>query len=826
MQPDQLPIAPQERDGVNDKSRAAYVASLFYLQAGIGTLPIMADSSKSPALDTWKELESRLPTEEELAEWYGCGAVLGVGTICGKVSGNMELLDFDHNCESVYLQWRELVDMDCDGLTERLSVASTPSGGRHVRYRVEGFDVPGSDKLARTADNKHTIIETRGEGGYALAPGCPTECHKTGRLYEHVAGPIIPPIIIRAERDAMVRCARSFDEAPAKHAKPTRGSSASPSANGHDLRPGDDFDLRGDWSDILEPHGWTALHGGRDGVRYWRRPGKTDKGWSATTGRCRGPKGEELLHVFSSNAHPFEGEKTYGRFNAFALLNHAGNHSEAAKALSAKGCGSNPSSGGRIKRASRIDPSQVVEDGEDYHLTDLGNAKRIASAHGHDMRFSHAQKTWYIWDGRRWKADDDGEAVRCVKATQADFYATTASAIEELSGSTDPERKEKLAALSRQLQHALKWEDARRIAASLKLLESEPGIPLAVGEIDSNPWLLNCLNGTVDLRSGKISAHAPLESISKLAPVNYDAEAQCPNWLRCLNDWMCGNVALVDYLRRIVGYSLTADVREQVLFFLHGDGSNGKSTFLGMIREMLGDYGHQSVSELLMQRNTEAHPTERAALFGKRFVATIETDQGKRMAESLMKQITGGDPIQARKMRQDFFEFLPTWKIFLAANHKPNIKGQDYAVWRRIRLIAWMARFDEKSKDATLAGKLKAELPGILAWAVRGCLEWQQTGLADPKEVTDATKAYQNDQDTLGCFLSECCVIAPFAKVKSSVLLKSFHEFANTKEMSRQTLQKRLNEKGFQSERQGANYWYLGIGLDADNFDDNESRFV
>ena len=177
-------------------------------------------------------------------------------------------------------------------------------------------------------------------------------------------------------------------------------------------------------------------------------------------------------------------------------------------------------------------------------------------------------------------------------------------------------------------------------------------------------------------------------------------------------------------------------------------------------------------------------------------------------------------------MRQDNFQFQPTWKIFLSSNHKPNIKGQDLGVWRRIKLVPWLACFETKAKDAKLLDKLRAEMPGILAWAVRGCLEWQQVGLDDPQEVVEATATYKREQDTVGQFIAEECVVADFVKVKSSVLLNAFHAFVGNKEMPRQTFKKLLNDKGFSSASDGRLYFYQGIGLKSDNFDEDEARFV
>ncbi len=238
---------------------------------------------------------------------------------------------------------------------------------------------------------------------------------------------------------------------------------------------------------------------------------------------------------------------------------------------------------------------------------------------------------------------------------------------------------------------------------------------------------------------------------------------------------------------------------EQSLWFFYGLGANGKSTFLLTILALLGGYAMQAVSDLLMVKHNESHPTERADLFGKRFVATIETEEGKRIAEALMKQVTGGDPIRARKMFKDFFEFFPTHKIILAANHKPVVRGTDYAVWRRIKLVPWTVTIPEAEKDKHLPDKLKTELPGILQWAIRGCLDWQREGLAEPEEVTQATAAYQAEQDTVQDFVNSCCNRHPEAKAQSSALLAAYLAWSGDKVMTAPAFRKRLENMGFES---------------------------
>jgi putative DNA primase/helicase len=380
------------------------------------------------------------------------------------------------------------------------------------------------------------------------------------------------------------------------------------------------------------------------------------------------------------------------------------------------------------------------------------------------------------------------------------------------------------ASLKKLFNHCLKWENAGRMTACLELARSEPGIPILPAQLDSDPYLLNVLNGAIELKTGKLREHRREDYITKLAPVEYDPDAPCPLWEKSLSQWMDGNDDLVGYLQRVIGYCLTGDVNEHALWFLYGTGANGKSTFLGTLLAMLGDYGIQAVSELLMERKHEAHPTERADLFGRRFVATIETDEGKRMAEALMKQMTGGDKIRARWMKKDFFEFSTTQKIFLAANHKPVIRGTDLAVWRRIKLVPFTVTISDEEKDKYLSDKLKAELPGILAWAVRGCLEWQENGLGEPDEIRQATAAYQAEEDTLAAFLAECCQLHAELEWRASDLFAAYQRWTGDKLMTPKAFGQKLKAKGFQSTRGhgGVRSW-KGLGLLAQPESDSES---
>ena len=269
-------------------------------------------------------------------------------------------------------------------------------------------------------------------------------------------------------------------------------------------------------------------------------------------------------------------------------------------------------------------------------------------------------------------------------------------------------------------------------------------------------------------------------------------------------------------MQRLLGYCLTGDTSEQMLPILHGEGSNGKSTLVNVVFDMLGDgYSMKASPDMLLARKHDAHPTERADLFGKRFVAAVETDEGRRLAESLVKELTGGDRVRARRMREDFWQFRPTHKVILACNHKPEVRGTDLAIWRRLRLIPFNVIIPEASKDKHLGDKLREELPGILRWCVQGCLDWQAQGLGVPPEVETATASYRADEDAIGGFIEAFCITGSAFKVRAGALYevyKTYCEDSGESSLTQKRFGQRLTDRGFHRTTNNGT-WYTGVGL-------------
>jgi putative DNA primase/helicase len=432
-----------------------------------------------------------------------------------------------------------------------------------------------------------------------------------------------------------------------------------------------------------------------------------------------------------------------------------------------------------------------------YNLTDLGNARRLVHRHGRNLRYCWLWRKWLVWDGKRWVKDDTGEVYRLAKETVSSIY-------QEAAAAPNDEARKELG------KHATRSEAGARIKEMVDLARSD--VPVMPDELDASPDLLNTESGTIDLRTGELREHRREDLITKIAPTTYRPDAAAPTWEAFLERVLPGE-DLRAFVRRAVGYSATGDTSEQCMFINHGGGANGKSTFQEAIASALGDYAMRAPTEMLLAKRSDGVPNDVARLKGARFVSASETEEGRRLAESRIKDLTGQDTITARFMKAEWFDFAPTHKLWLSTNHKPEIRGTDAAIWRRIRLVPWAVTIPPAEQDKKLPIALRHELAGILAWVVRGCLQWRREGLQAPDEVRKATGEYRAEMDVLAGFLVECCELDTGHWEYAKDLYECYKRWCDENGERPEPQRKfggRLGERGFQRDRggsRGAGIW-------------------
>jgi putative DNA primase/helicase len=440
-----------------------------------------------------------------------------------------------------------------------------------------------------------------------------------------------------------------------------------------------------------------------------------------------------------------------------------------------------------------------------YWLTDLGNAERFIDTYRDVALWCPARKAWLLWDGSRWAWDERGAIRKLAHKVARSIYK---DAVHE----PDEAKQREIAKFARASQNEA------RIGAMLN--EAKPYLAVGMDELDGGPWIINCQNGTLDLRTGKLKPHDPADRITKVVPVDYNPGAACPRFKQYLRETLVDD-AVIRFVKRYSGYTLTGITRERLLAILYGLGKNGKTTLVELLRDVMGDYATNTDVETLLIKRYQGVGNDVAALKGARFVSASEVEKGRRLAESKVKQLTGRDTVTARFLFGENFDFKPEFKLWLSTNNKPVIQGTDDAIWDRLRLIPFTQRFDGGRQDPKLPEKLRAEMPGVLAWMVEGCLEWQEHGLGEPETVRAATDQYRTEMDTLAEFLDEECVIAPSCRVLAERLYQSYAMWCDKsgeRKDSKKAFVAQLEERGFERRRETAGvnkgrYIWLGIGF-------------
>ncbi|MBK9497223.1 MAG: bifunctional DNA primase/polymerase [Xanthomonadales bacterium] len=723
-------------------------AALEYIDAGLSVVPC-ALPGKYPATP-WLTYQAEIADAAQVARWYGKNPSWGLGIVCGDVSGGLEVIDLDGGAFAD--EYDALIRANAPGLIERLVIEKSPSGGRHYAYRCSEHD--GNSKIAQTL--RELPGHKPGTDGLTTlletrGQGGYIVTYPT-RGYILLQGDWLHlPTITPAERSLLWSCAAMLDESD----KAVKVEPAPKPQPKHE-EPGNASEFHA----LMERHGWTKVKTSK-GREDWRRPGKTD-GISATWNYI-----EDSFYVFSSNAAPFKDNHRY-----------------------------------TIKQVRQLlEPESVPQQDrpltEKIYLTDMGNGRRFALRFSDQFKYNKALG-WLNWNGSKWERNAEPQVMNAARHTVNAIF-------EEARDAHNPDDA-KLAS-----KWAVSSQSRGRLDALIYLASTEPSIHTPPEMFDIDPLLLNCKNGTVDLRTGAYYTHDSSRLLSKEVNTPYDVDATCPKWVDFLNRIMDGNTSLIKFIQRAVGYSLTGSTAEQCFFLNYGTGANGKSVFLETMRGLLNDYASAAEFSTFLATQNESIRNDIASLAGARFVSSSESGADKRLSEPIIKALTGGDTIAARFLFKEYFEFKPQFKVWMATNHKPVIKDTDHAIWRRVRLVPFNVTIPEKDRNPNLIAELRAEYSGILTWAVQGCLEWQRDGLGAPVEVVDATNAYRNEQDTFGAFIGLNCVVSESAAYSASKLHKLYCEVTGEKVTARE-FNGMMTEHGFKQVHSRTGNVWQGIG--------------
>ncbi|MFK7882887.1 MAG: phage/plasmid primase, P4 family [Phycisphaerales bacterium] len=692
-------------------------AARDYLARGFMPLPL-TPGAKSPFMKDWQHL--RL-TEHELPQWFG--GTNNLGLILGELSG-----------------WLVDVDLDCDEAVELAEqfLPSTPAiTGRPSRPGSHWWYICEDAKTTKLSDpeSKGMVVELRSTGSQtAVGPSV----HPDGERYDVLES--VPAVIEHGELSSAVEAlhrevCRRRGHPIDRQSKPQLRSWRTTNPAGPS--PTDDSIPM----DVRERRCRAYLDKCPEAV--------PDAGGHKATLRAAcecfrfgldRPTATNVLDWFNTTKCTAEHwtPKELGH-----KLDDAEEKVRASGEIGIRLAAGNGRDGRTVEEVAR-------------QCTDVGNAARFVRKHGGAFRFSHQQNRWLAWDGTRWRLDQSGAHVRACK--------DSALAIaDEAQGSNDPEAVRKWCKTSQRRD---------RLTAMTAL--AQPDLAVVSDDLDSDPWLLNCLNGTLDLRTRTLRQHDPGDLITKLAPVKYDPDAQCPRFESFMDRVFDGDEELISFVQQWHGYCLTADIRHQFLPIYHGEGNNGKSVLLDTISAIMGDYATEAAPDLLTVQKHSQHPTEIADLLGRRMVIASETEEGAMLKIQTLKRLTGNARLKGRFMRGNFFEFGRTHKMVLVTNNRPAITEDSEAVWRRILLVPFNVVIPPHERDPGLMEKLWLERAGILAWMVRGCPEPEDRSLDVPDSIKVATHEYRGRPNSLQEFVDAQCELERRATTTSEDLIRNY----------------------------------------------------
>ena len=454
--------------------------------------------------------------------------------------------------------------------------------------------------------------------------------------------------------------------------------------------------------------------------------------------------------------------------------------------------------GAHALRKTDQTPIQAAREGEAFAMTDLGNAERLKANHGDKIRYDVSRKVWRVWDGKRWAID------RAMKMNA--FAANTARNIRKEAAAMPPSDAGQQDRGAKLWAWGGKSESREKIASMVELTKSIPGVAVAADQFDADTMAFNVDNGTLDLKTGNLKPHNRADLITKLSPIAYDPDATDDRWNQFLEDSTGGDASLIEYLKALVGYTLTGLTVEEIIILVWGPAASGKSTFIEAVRYIMGDYGRVISPELLMRskaaKNSAAPSPEVAALAGARMAAGSELEQGREFDVGMTKQMTGGDAITARHLYGEPFDFVPQYTIWIGLNDCPKVSASDSGMWRRLVRVGFDRAVAKEKRDKTLKPYLRSPsggAPAVLAWAVQGCVQWQKAGLVLPEAVQRSTDAYREESDPLATFFEDCLDVTgnPNSFTLWTDIWAAYNEHAEEQGIAKEwrTSPKRLQEK-------------------------------
>lgn len=717
-------------------------------EAGVSTIPILANGTKRPAV-RWAEYIATAPTLEQVDYWWSNGQEYGLALICGAVSGNLEMTELEARaCDDSTLNKIYAAMTTIPGAQEiwdKLNAGYmewTPSGGIHFLYRISDHPVPGNEKIASDVGNL-VLAETRGEGGYVIVAPTSGGVHATGEPWSLVHGIFgsVPEITWeqRCLLHAALRSAlgsQQVDLMPPRqeHLSPPLPAIASPAGRLErgQLTPGDDFESRTDWADILEPHGWT-LESTRGRERHWTRPGKSRReGASATTGRAHD---RDRLYVFSTSTS-FESNTCYTKFAAHAILNFNGDFHGAAVDLARRGFGSRAVSAPELDEWI-IDAVEYLDPG--YRSNDDGNGRYLRDRVKDRYLYLTEERQFYTWDGAVWTPDDRD-------TIEYEFKVMAREMCDRAEAKGD----------DKALKRWINAGNMARIDSAVRALRTEPGVAVHARDMNTDRHVVNVGNGMINLETGEFGPHDAKARQTRIMGCDYNPDATCPQFDTFMEQ-VIPDASTRAYVQRAMGYTLMGDADQRALFLIYGPSGTGKSQFIRIMEMVFGDYATTAPPGTFKLSRDKAPSNDLHRLRGRRFVSTSETADNASFDEDLLKRITGRDQISSRGLYQEYQEWTPECSIWLATNHPPRFNSDDDAIWRRAKLVPFLTQFGrDHTEIPDIARKvLWEEREGILNWILAGVHNFLAFGLDEPVMVTESAAEHRAQSDSVVRFLDD-----------------------------------------------------------------------